>query len=105
MHITEKDIAAVYDLAALSGDDRERAAMKDHFEKMFRHLEDLSRVPVNGVEPYFLLPHRELPQESDKTVVPRSADAIRRTFVQESEGFLVVPRVVNRGAEAEGEEE
>lgn len=105
MSITGKDISAVYDLAALAGDDREMAAMREHFDKMFRHLEDLSRISVEGVEPYFLLPHRELPQESDRAALSETATAIRRTFAQESEGFLVVPRVVNRGAEAECEEE
>ncbi len=105
MSTTEKDIAAMYELAALTGDERERSAMSDHFEKLFRHLEDLSRMPVEGVVPYFLLSHRDLPRETDVPREPLSAPAIRRVFAQESEGFLVVPRVVSRGAGAECEEE
>ncbi len=106
MSISEQEIAAIYELAALSGDERERAAMKEHFEKMFRHLEDLSRIPVGEAIPYFLLPHRDLPREADVPREPLSASALRRTFAQETEGFLVVPRVVNRGSDAEnGEEE
>ncbi|HSA32872.1 MAG TPA: hypothetical protein P5077_04010 [bacterium] len=103
----QDDIRAVYELAALTGDDAEFAAMEGHFEKMFKHLEDLSRVPVEGVEPYFTLPLRELPLEKDAPAPSGVEAAIRGTFAQEAEDFLVVPRVVNRGggACAEGEDE
>ena len=101
------DIRAVYELAALTGDAAELTAMETHFEKMFKHLDDLSRVPVDGVEPYFTLPLRELPLEKDAPAPSGVEAAIRGTFIQQAEEFLIVPRVVNRGGGAcpEGEEE
>ncbi len=100
------DIRAVYELAALTADEAELAAMSGHFEKMFKHLEDLSRVPVDGVDPYFALPLRELPLMPDRPERSGAEAAIRGTFVQSAEEFLVVQRVVNRGggACADGEE-
>jgi aspartyl/glutamyl-tRNA(Asn/Gln) amidotransferase C subunit len=100
------DIRAVYELAALAADEAEITAMNGHFEKMFKHLEDLARVPVDGVEPYFVLPLRELPLMADTATASGVEAAIRGTFVQNAEEFLVVQRVVNRGAgECAGEEE
>ena len=101
------DIRAVYELAALTGETAELTAMETHFEKMFKHLDDLSRVPVDGVEPYFTLPLRELPLEKDAPAPSGVEAAIRGTFIQQAEDFLIVPRVVNRGGDAcpEGAEE
>lgn len=100
------DIRAVYDLAALTADAAELAAMSGHFEKMFKHLEDLARVPVDGVEPYFALPLRDLPLAADRPERSGVEAAIRGTFVQSAEDFLIVQRVVNRGAgECAGEDE
>ncbi|HNT27360.1 MAG TPA: hypothetical protein PKH10_04185 [bacterium] len=101
------DIRAVYELAALTGEKDELTAMEGHFERMFKHLADLSRVPVERVEPYFTLPLRELPLAKDAPAPSGVEAAIRGTFTQEAEGFLVVQRVVNRGGDAcvEGEEE
>ena len=105
MGVNGDDIRAVYELAALAAAEGEPTAMRSHFEKMFRHLEDLTRVPVEGVEPYFTLPQRDLPLAADRVAAPEDGAAIRGSFAQEAEGFLVVPRVVNRGGAAEKDEE
>jgi|GEM_PF-1302096 len=97
VNVTHDDIRAVYLLSSLTGNDEEIAAMREHFAKMFRHLDDLSRVPVEGVEPSFLLPHCEMPLRTDQPSVSAEAKAIQSTFVECAEGFLVVPRVVTRG--------
>lgn len=107
MTVTRDDIRAVYLLSALTGTDEEVAAMQEHFTKMFLHLQDLSHMQVEGVEPSFLLPHRELPLRVDSPIPSGEAEAIQRTFVESAEGFLVVPRVVTRGEGGEemGEEQ
>ena len=99
------DIRAVYELAALTGDEAELAAMSGHFEKMFKHLEDLARVPVEGVEPYFALPLRDLPLAADTVKASGVEAGIRGTFTQSAEDFLIVQRVVNRGGADAGEDE
>ncbi len=100
------DIRAVYELAALTADEAEITAMSGHFEKMFKHLEDLARVPIDGVEPYFTLPLRDLPLAADTAKASGVEAGIRGSFAQSAEEFLVVQRVVNRGGGADaGEEE
>jgi hypothetical protein len=96
---TADEIRAVCELAALRTDEAEMAALSVHFEKMFKHLEDLGTVDVAGVEPFFALPFRDLPQGLDRPEGSGVDAAIRGTFAEGGEGFLIVKRVVNRGEE------
>lgn len=97
MSLTIKEVTEIYRLAAISADKSEIEHMKEHIEALIPILDEMEKVDTTGITPFFELA-KSLETVAFKPTLSDSSKDIVKEFTHEDDDYLVVKKVVDKGA-------
>ncbi len=98
MSISKKDVDKVADLARLALSDKESERTTTQLKRILEHVEKLSELNTEGVEPTsFTVPMRTVTRDDDRSEVSRSSlsnsDALKNS-PSNKDGSFKVPQII-----------
>jgi len=94
MALDKATVARIATLARIKLPEIEREAIVGELSKILTWIEQLNRVPTDGVEPMASVAHMTLPMREDKVTDGECRDKILQNAPQSTHGFFTVPKVV-----------
>jgi aspartyl-tRNA(Asn)/glutamyl-tRNA(Gln) amidotransferase subunit C len=94
MALDKATVARIATLARIKLPEAEREAIAGELSKILSWIEQLNRVPTDGVAPMASVAHMTLPMRDDQVTDGDCRDKILQNAPQTAKGFFAVPKVV-----------
>jgi aspartyl-tRNA(Asn)/glutamyl-tRNA(Gln) amidotransferase subunit C len=94
MALDKATVARIATLARIKLPEAEREAIAGELSKILTWIEQLNRVPTDGVAPMASVAHMSLPMREDQVTDGDCRDKILQNAPQTAKGFFAVPKVV-----------
>ncbi len=99
MTINEKTTIRVAALARLKLSQAEIQGFRGDLEKIFRWIDQLSEVNIEGVEPVYNVCGFTLPLRLDESSAEDRRDDLLANAPEHRDGFFLVPKVISQDTE------